>query len=263
MTKGKGYQFFHPLPASVYESLKSSIEANGVLVPIVVDEKGSVLDGHHRRRICAELHIDCPTVVLEGLSEQEKEAVVLTMNALRRHLSGAEKGQAITRLRDLGWSTRRIAEAVGVSHMTVHRAGVTPVTPDPDPGGADAPPETARVPETPHTAPVEPAEEGTGDRKPQPAPTPRVTGKDGKSHPARRDHGQQSVRTDADDFKDRFWKEMEHTYKTLLEMNPARVVECAPLLDHKSLVDFARSLTAWATELQTAASTKPDLKVAR
>lgn len=290
MSKGKGYQLFDPLPAAWYARLKQSISEVGVLVPIVVDENGAVLDGHHRKLACAELHVDCPERVLTGLSEDDKKAFVITTNLMRRQLSGVEKAKFINDLRNLGWSSRRIAAAVGVHHTTVLRSGgasAPPDTPTPTEGSVtdgsasdgDSPVETTRDSgpsetedesrsgshrEEPRPDPeTDPAQQGAsgGETAGSTSPASRVIGRDGKSHPAKR--APQFPRTDADDFKDRFWKEMEHTYKTLLTMNPQRVVEVAPLVDHKSLVDFARSLSAWALELQTAASTKPDLKVAK
>src|SRR4051794_36850621 len=70
-----GYQTLPPLPAEVYAALKADIAANGILVPVDVDENGNVLDGHNRTRIAEELGIrDYPTVVRPGLSEQDKRA---------------------------------------------------------------------------------------------------------------------------------------------------------------------------------------------
>ena len=46
----------HPLSKSEYEALKESIRQAGKLyVDIAINEKGDVLDGHHRIRICDEL----------------------------------------------------------------------------------------------------------------------------------------------------------------------------------------------------------------
>ena len=40
-----------------YESLKQSIKENGLWVPIVVNNDGVILDGHHRYKACKELGI--------------------------------------------------------------------------------------------------------------------------------------------------------------------------------------------------------------
>ena len=42
------YQLLPPLTADERESLRQSIEAVGVLQPVVVDEAGAIIDGHHR-----------------------------------------------------------------------------------------------------------------------------------------------------------------------------------------------------------------------
>ena len=38
-----------------YESLKQSIKENGLHVPIIVNQNGIILDGHHRYKVCQEL----------------------------------------------------------------------------------------------------------------------------------------------------------------------------------------------------------------
>lgn len=64
---------------------------------------------------------------------------VLEVNLGRRHLSREGRQQLARALRDRGWSLRRIADRVGVSHTTIRRdlddAGGTNVTPD---GGSDS-----------------------------------------------------------------------------------------------------------------------------
>lgn len=195
------YQPFRDLPANQYEALKADIAQKGVLLPVVVDEDGNILDGHQRRRICAELHIDCPTTVMAGLSEDEKQAVATVLNVFRRHLAGVERSQAIQRLSALGWSARRIGETVGVHHTTVIR--------DMDrSGGAFAPPdemdpETGEVPDTSASgdsdanssegvAPGDdPAPSEGGEASPEPTPAPKangthVVGKDGKKYPKKK-----------------------------------------------------------------------------
>lgn len=66
------YQHFHDLAAGQYERLKADIKARGILLPILVDEAGKTIDGHQRRQVAAELGIECPSVTVEGLTEEEK-----------------------------------------------------------------------------------------------------------------------------------------------------------------------------------------------
>ena len=142
------YQLLRPLSDAEYAALKNSIEEHGVLVPIELDEKGRVLDGHHRQRACRELGVkDYPTFVRAGLSEAEKRAHILTLNADRRHLTAEDRDELIRGDREQGKSIPQIEAERGVSRGVVQRAIST-------------------LP---------------GDKVPD-----RIVGKDGKSRPARR-----------------------------------------------------------------------------
>ena len=46
--------------------LKESIRENGIMVPIIVNEKHDILDGQHRFTIAEELKIEVPYVIREG-----------------------------------------------------------------------------------------------------------------------------------------------------------------------------------------------------
>lgn len=98
-----------------------------MLIPIELDENGSVLDGAHRLKVCKELGLNPPTITRRGFSEQEKQAHALTLNLTRRHLGPVQRKELHRKLRRLGKSLRAIAEASGVSEATVRRdtAGAT------------------------------------------------------------------------------------------------------------------------------------------
>lgn len=115
------YQLLPKLSQIEYETLKADIAQRGVLVPIEFDEKGNLLDGHHRLQICAELCIkDYPSVVRVGLSEDQKKEHVLALNLARRHLTPEQRREAVLRVKmETQWSNRRIAELFGVTHVTV------------------------------------------------------------------------------------------------------------------------------------------------
>ena len=63
-------------------------------------------------------------------SEDKKVELALALNTHRRQLTPAQRQEVGLKLKDRGWSLRRIAKALGVSHMTVKRdfAPVTDVT---------------------------------------------------------------------------------------------------------------------------------------
>jgi ParB-like chromosome segregation protein Spo0J len=94
-----------------------------VVVPIDIDETGEILDGHHRYRAWTELKKNepPPTIVREGLSEQEKRAFARKNNILRRHLTREQVRRLIAeQLKDSPeWADNRIAEELGVDGKTV------------------------------------------------------------------------------------------------------------------------------------------------
>lgn len=115
------YQLFDALPAAVEDALRASISRFGVLVPVVTDQHGTVIDGHHRARIAAELGVDHRTDVVTVASDDEAREVAITLNADRRQLDPDQRREAGAALRAAGHSERAIAAALGVSQPTVHR----------------------------------------------------------------------------------------------------------------------------------------------
>jgi ParB/RepB/Spo0J family partition protein len=129
------YQLFEPLADEQYQALKADIAERGVMVPIVKDEHGNVLDGHHRLRACEELGITDYRIDVRsfGDDEDDKLKVVLRLNFARRQLGAAERGRLVSELRRrFGWSNRMIAGQLGVSEATVRRdlAGASSDAPD-------------------------------------------------------------------------------------------------------------------------------------
>lgn len=109
-----------PLTPEEYEALKADIALRGVIVPILLDVHGNVIDGHHRRQAARELgeHIICPEETLECTEEEARDLAVV-LNTHRRQLSPEGRREAVARLRELGRSVRQIAEAVGAPKSTV------------------------------------------------------------------------------------------------------------------------------------------------
>jgi ParB-like chromosome segregation protein Spo0J len=129
LPKPEKYQLLPPLPPEQFEALKADIAKRGVMVPVLVDEYGAIIDGHNRARACRELGInDYPVQVQSGLSEEEKRALSRQLNALRRHLSRDQVRALIAdQLRETPtWSNNRIAGGLGVDDKTVAavRAGL-------------------------------------------------------------------------------------------------------------------------------------------
>lgn len=115
------YQYMPPLSDEEYAALRDDIRVHGIQTPIVVDENGLVIDGHHRQAIAAELGIDCPTEAPAGLSDSEKRSQSFSRNLVRRHLNRDQRRQVIAEslLADPQLSDREHARRTGSSHPTV------------------------------------------------------------------------------------------------------------------------------------------------
>jgi len=115
------YQLLPPLSVEEYEALKADIEERGILIPIEFDEEGNILDGHHRFMIASELGIEFPSVIREGLTEQQKRSHARSLNTHRRHLSREVRRMLIAdELRENPQlSNAQVAKLLGVSDHTV------------------------------------------------------------------------------------------------------------------------------------------------
>jgi hypothetical protein len=109
------------LSPEVCAALKVDIFANGVQIPVDVDEHDNILDGFHRWQICEELGIECPKRVLTGLTEAQKREHAYRMNLHRRHLSKTQKIDIAGKLWQEAWVQDDIAKALGCSQPTASR----------------------------------------------------------------------------------------------------------------------------------------------
>jgi hypothetical protein len=75
-----------------YESLKQSIkEENSLYVPIIINQNGIILDGHHRYKACQELGIEPKTLVKGFKDKIAEELFVINCNLIRRQLNNFQK----------------------------------------------------------------------------------------------------------------------------------------------------------------------------
>jgi len=102
LTEGRmteqSYQILPKLTDDELQRLTASIRERGVEVPILLDERGCILDGHHRAMIADSLGMDYPTQVRAGLAEWEKRLLAVTLNVDRRQMTDAQRvmlGQTI------------------------------------------------------------------------------------------------------------------------------------------------------------------------
>lgn len=117
------YQVMPPLSPEEYQELHDDIAANGVLVPILEDENGVIIDGHHRSKIANELGIPCPVESISGKSEAEKRGLAFSMNLNRRHLNREQRAALVAeslRLDPMA-SNSMHAQRTGMSDKTVKK----------------------------------------------------------------------------------------------------------------------------------------------
>jgi transposase-like protein len=114
-------QLFPDLEPDVEAALRASIARFGVIIPIVKDQDGRILDGNHRARIAADLGLFPDEIIVKVADEAEAREYARTLNADRRHLTPDQRRAVVGTLREQGHSLRAIAGAVGVSEPTVRR----------------------------------------------------------------------------------------------------------------------------------------------
>lgn len=114
-------QIFPALDAATEAALRASIERFGVIVPVVVDQHGQLLDGHHRARIAGELGVEFEMATRFVADEDEALEIARTLNADRRHLTAEQRREMTLALAQDGHSERAIAGALGFGKTTIHR----------------------------------------------------------------------------------------------------------------------------------------------
>lgn len=127
------YQLFDALPAHIEDALRASIERFGVLVPVVRDQHGNTIDGHHRARIADELGVSYRTDTVTVADEDEAREIARHLNSRRRHLSGEQLREHIVMLAQRATpngvgelSQNEIAQVAGVSQQYVNKVLADP-----------------------------------------------------------------------------------------------------------------------------------------
>jgi len=86
------YEKLVPRPSKEeYQALKQSIKEDGQRQAIIVNQKGVVLDGHTRFKVCEELGIKSKYQVQEFKDEIEEQIYVIEVNLQRRNLNDGQK----------------------------------------------------------------------------------------------------------------------------------------------------------------------------
>jgi ParB family chromosome partitioning protein len=255
------YQPFNDLPASQFQALVADVARHGVLLPIIVDEDDVTIDGHQRRRAAAEASVDCPRIVVAGLTDDEKQEMAITLNLFRRHLAGVERSQALQKLANLGLSTRRISSALGIAKSTVHD-GLRQLS---ESGQLDRPErvEGADGKSRPATMPKRPADSPTGEINIDPA-TGEILDSTLVEPPLAKVAPLAEVEeaVDRTDVGYRATTSRFHaaTRTGLLTLDPQRIAEVTDHDDWPAMRAFASDLLDWAGSLAAALDSSTQLR---
>lgn len=113
------FDILRPLTPGEYAGLKADIAAHGQAFPIVHDQNGVTLDGHHRERILAELGIKPKIEQRSFGSDAERTAFVLSANLQRRQMTMEDRQALAVSLSIKGKTQAEIAKELGVSQRTI------------------------------------------------------------------------------------------------------------------------------------------------
>ena len=123
-----GEQWFGALDEETFDALAKGVKRHGdgeLTVPIVISERGRLLDGHHRlmalQQAGRKIITDADVRVDHTATDAESEAMAsIGYQFTRRQISTAEKAKlARDLMRRFGWSMGQVAKHLGVSRPAV------------------------------------------------------------------------------------------------------------------------------------------------
>jgi len=90
----KEYEDLVPtLSKEEFAQLESSIQTNGLYLPIVINEENIILDGYHRFKICDKSGIQIKTILRTFENKLLEKKFVILCNLDRRHLNDFQKAE--------------------------------------------------------------------------------------------------------------------------------------------------------------------------
>ena len=107
-------QLVPPLTLMEYTNLKQSIKENkGNIIPILVNEEGIIIDGHHRFKACQEFGITPKIETKEFADELEEKEFIIYINRNRRQLNTYQIAELATKLEEIERekAKRRLSQA--------------------------------------------------------------------------------------------------------------------------------------------------------
>ncbi|GEK19634.1 transcriptional regulator [Cellulomonas xylanilytica] len=92
-----------------------------MLVPVLIDQHGRIIDGHHRSRIADELGVRYQPVVHVVDDDEHAAAIAREVNLHRRHMDPEQRRAVVVALAEQGHSQVAIAEALKIGRGTLQR----------------------------------------------------------------------------------------------------------------------------------------------
>ena len=112
------YAYLFPmLEEPELQELADDIAANGQHHPVIIDDKGLILDGRNRAVACALAQVEPATKVFKG-DDAEKLAFVLSVNLHRRHLDTAQRAMVAEKLAGLKQGEKKADSGIPLSQPT-------------------------------------------------------------------------------------------------------------------------------------------------
>lgn len=115
-------ELYEPHTPEQYAALRESIIAHGITDAILLAPDGTIVNGHTRAAIAAELGIECPSAVAVAADEGDLLERLVLANGNRRALKGEHRAAVVNALRARGWPNVRIAEVLALEETTVRRS---------------------------------------------------------------------------------------------------------------------------------------------
>lgn len=136
------HQVMNPLHPDVYNSLKESVWAEGILVPLLLDNDYAVIDGHNRVNVWKDLQAEgvdigrVPALVYDAATKYDAYRIAVTTNSVRRDPTEAKPELVRKQLMWLdhmyeaagdppddrrSWSDKRIASTIGIHDQAVRK----------------------------------------------------------------------------------------------------------------------------------------------
>lgn len=125
------FQVFNNVKPEIYAALKEDVAAGEIVLPVVINSIGGVIDGHQRLRAYFELKEEGQSppplkveMISANLSDEEQRSLARRINLVRRQVPHTELRRYIVEqlLETPRWSNGRIASTIGCRGETVAKA---------------------------------------------------------------------------------------------------------------------------------------------